>query len=265
MRSDQVFVLLLIILIPMTGCFDNSVGDAEGAQDSESPSDPTASESTGTENPTGADNLQSRTWYSSGGVYEPFWSDGQYSGYYTRDGDVYVGTDYSFDNDDDYYYRSISNGGQRCISWGPYYNSSTGELVGEGCNDWGYPQSESDWDLTDCTDNGGDVVWTGSGNYVEYGSAPSCRTMFTTINSSVGEAILIYQWSGFYLSSNCGGVETTVYSSALTGKEYLILPGAALECSHEIYTTRSYTNSEANHGIQSIWSVVYAIQDTTVV
>ena len=33
MRSDQVFVLLLIILIPMTGCFDNSVGDAEGAQD----------------------------------------------------------------------------------------------------------------------------------------------------------------------------------------------------------------------------------------
>ena len=34
MRRDQVFVLLLIILIPMTGCFDNSVGDAEGAQDS---------------------------------------------------------------------------------------------------------------------------------------------------------------------------------------------------------------------------------------
>ena len=34
MRSDQVFVLLLIILIPMTGCFDNSVGDAEGVQDS---------------------------------------------------------------------------------------------------------------------------------------------------------------------------------------------------------------------------------------
>ena len=31
MRNDQIFVLMLIILIPMTGCFDNSVGDAEGA------------------------------------------------------------------------------------------------------------------------------------------------------------------------------------------------------------------------------------------
>ena len=29
MRSDQIFVLLLIVLIPMTGCFDNSVGDAQ--------------------------------------------------------------------------------------------------------------------------------------------------------------------------------------------------------------------------------------------
>jgi len=33
MRSDQVFVLLLIILIPMSGCVDNGVGDAEGSQD----------------------------------------------------------------------------------------------------------------------------------------------------------------------------------------------------------------------------------------
>ena len=32
MRSDQVFVLLLIILIPLTGCFENGVGDAD-AQD----------------------------------------------------------------------------------------------------------------------------------------------------------------------------------------------------------------------------------------
>ena len=32
MRSDQVFVLLLIILIPLTGCFENGIGDAD-AQD----------------------------------------------------------------------------------------------------------------------------------------------------------------------------------------------------------------------------------------
>ena len=31
MRNDQIFVLLLVILLPMSGCFDNSVGDAEGA------------------------------------------------------------------------------------------------------------------------------------------------------------------------------------------------------------------------------------------
>ena len=33
MRSDQVFVLLLIILIPMTGCFENVIDDAEAQQE----------------------------------------------------------------------------------------------------------------------------------------------------------------------------------------------------------------------------------------
>ena len=33
MRNDQIFVLLLVILLPMSGCFDGSVGDAEGAED----------------------------------------------------------------------------------------------------------------------------------------------------------------------------------------------------------------------------------------
>jgi hypothetical protein len=36
MRNDQIFVLLLVILLPMSGCFDGTVGDAEGTDDAES-------------------------------------------------------------------------------------------------------------------------------------------------------------------------------------------------------------------------------------
>ena len=36
MRNDQIFVLLLVILLPMSGCFDGAVGDAEGTDDSSS-------------------------------------------------------------------------------------------------------------------------------------------------------------------------------------------------------------------------------------
>ena len=36
MRNDQIFVLLLVVLLPMSGCFDGGgVGEAEGAQDSD--------------------------------------------------------------------------------------------------------------------------------------------------------------------------------------------------------------------------------------
>ena len=44
MRKDQIFVLLLIFLLPMTGCFDGGttgVGEAEGAQDSDEASEGT--------------------------------------------------------------------------------------------------------------------------------------------------------------------------------------------------------------------------------
>jgi len=33
MRNDQIFVLLLVIILPMSGCFDGAVGDAEGTDD----------------------------------------------------------------------------------------------------------------------------------------------------------------------------------------------------------------------------------------
>ena len=252
MRNDQIFVLLLVILLPMSGCFDGAVGDAEGSEDSDS-GDGTTSESS-----------QSRTWYSSGGVYDSNWNDGQYTGYYSIPDYAFMGSEYneSMDvNDDNYRYRSLTSSSQRCLDWGPFYSNSTGELLGERCNDWGYPSSESDWNLTDCIDDSGEIIWL----YDDYRVAPTCRKAFNTINSSVGEALLIYEWSGFSIASTCNGVSVYTSSSALSGKEYVIAPGTALECSHEIYIDVQYSGSELATNSQSIWSIVYAIQDTTVV
>ncbi len=33
MRNDRIFVFLLVVLLPLSGCFDNAVGDAEGTDD----------------------------------------------------------------------------------------------------------------------------------------------------------------------------------------------------------------------------------------
>ena len=33
MRKDQIFVLLLVILLPLSGCFDGAVGDADAEED----------------------------------------------------------------------------------------------------------------------------------------------------------------------------------------------------------------------------------------
>lgn len=257
MRNDQIFVLLLVILLPLTGCFDAAVGDAEGTDNASENGDSSGGDgtSTGTSSST-----QARTWYSSGGVYQTYWDDGHYNGMSSTNS-----SNGSDDNNE--YTPSISNSGQRCLAWGPYYDSSTGELLGERCNEWGYPESPSDWDLTDCTDSGGEIIWA---SYVEdnpsyYRYAPTCKMTFATINSTVGEALLIYEWSGFSIASTCDGVSVYTSSSALSGKDYVIVPGTALECSHEIYQTLQYTYQEYQFESQSIWSIVYAIQDTTVV
>jgi hypothetical protein len=36
MKTDRIFVLLLVVMLPMSGCFDDAVGDAEGSDDSDS-------------------------------------------------------------------------------------------------------------------------------------------------------------------------------------------------------------------------------------
>ena len=82
MRKDQIFVLMLVILLPMTGCFDGAVGDAEGTDDASENDASENGDTTGGEGTsTGtASSTQARTWYSSGGVYQTFWDDGQYNG-----------------------------------------------------------------------------------------------------------------------------------------------------------------------------------------
>ena len=252
MRNDQIFVLLLIVLLPMSGCFDGGgIGDAD-AQDS------TNDDSTGGNGGDGSTSTpaQARTWYSSAGVYDLYWSDGQTSS----------------QNENGSYVQITSNS-ERCLSWAPYYNSSTGEYEGERCSEFGLPQSENDWNLSDCTDNGGTVIWpyadyeydyyAESPQYYRY--APDCRLSFTTINTTVGDALLIYEWSGFSVSSTCDGVNVYTNSGVLNGKEYVIAPGTALSCTHELYTTQDYSAWGEQLMTQNIWSIVYAIQDTTVV
>ena len=34
MKTDRIFVLLLVVMLPMSGCFDDAVGDAEAEEDS---------------------------------------------------------------------------------------------------------------------------------------------------------------------------------------------------------------------------------------
>ena len=104
MKTDRIFVLLLVVLLPMTGCFDDAVGDAEGTDEADGTSD--TGDNGGTQ-VSDAANSQARTWYSSGGVYQTYWDDGQYSGYESNDSD-----------DDDNTYRQISSSSQRCLDWG---------------------------------------------------------------------------------------------------------------------------------------------------
>ena len=231
----------------MTGCFDNSVGDAEGAQDSDSSSDSTA-EPTNTPN---SNNAQARTWFSSGGIDNQYWTDGQ----------------------------TAQSGQQRCVDYGPTYNSSTGEYVGEDCRETAYPEQASDWNTTTCTANGGTLVWDNlqyyndgdNGTNYAYRYAPTCITIYRSISTSAGEALLIYEMSyGLKLRTTCNGVSSpadystsTSWSYSVSG-EYNIVQGSAMNCVHEVYRSKSYANSDIS-AYDAIWSMVYAVQDTTVV
>ena len=125
----------------MTGCFDNSVGDAEGAQDdptddNTNPGLPDVSTDSDSSN-TDQSSSQERIWYSTGETIPTTWHDGM----------------------------TYSYSGERCLEYGPLYNSSTGQYIGEECRRYGFPDRASDWDTSNCTNLGGTPYWDRLNNY----------------------------------------------------------------------------------------------------
>ena len=105
MRNDQIFVLLLVILLPMSGCFDGAVGDAEGTDEE--------SEGTTVINNyyyNNSTDSQQRIWYSTSDIVDSRWTDGQ----------------------------PYSSGSQRCLEFGPSYDSDTGSILVKNVKKWDF-------------------------------------------------------------------------------------------------------------------------------
>jgi hypothetical protein len=238
MRNDQIFVLLLVVLLPMSGCFDGGgVGEAEGAQDSDEASGGTTVVNNYYNNTTTNSNSQEKVWHSSGDIVNKYWNDGQ----------------------------DVAGGQQRCLEYGPAYDADTGEYLGEECKEMGYPAEASDWNGTNCTG----VLSPGLGSWTSWSSGATCTIIAKSINTNPGEALILYEMQSISIATTCGGVlSSTILAidGTFGGEESAIVPGSALSCSHVISFTQSYQqSSSAILNDMKIWSVVYAIQDTVVV
>ncbi|HIF04872.1 MAG TPA: hypothetical protein EYQ80_05645 [Candidatus Poseidoniales archaeon] len=147
-------------------------------------------------------------------------------------------------------------------SWNDDNSAASGKnnfMFWDDGQDEHYTSNLSDWNLTECEDQGGVARLLGSGGY----DLIYCDVTFATIHTSAGESLLVYEWTNFGLSTTCGeGWEWADGSSYLNnGHEYWIAPGSALDCQHVLMTTLVYDDETS----PEIWSVVYAIQDVTVV
>lgn len=232
MTTDRVFVLLMMVLLMMAGCFEaTSTTEAEEEQDSTSGDDSTDSSTPNGGNT--ATNSQERIWYSSGNAVNSHWNDGQ----------------------------DVRTGSSRCLEYGPSYDSNTGEYVGEECKETGYPNEFSDWNNSMCNQRGG--VLTNTPN------SPRCTVVGTSISTNPGEALLVYEMQEITITSMCNGVLSSTIdqvSSYNAGNEYVIVPGSALSCTHEISYEQYYDElSDYDPNSMKIWSIVYALQDTVVV
>jgi len=241
MKTDRVFVLLLVVLLPLSGCFDGSTtGDAEGADAADGSSESTAVINIYYNNTTTSSESQERTWYSSGTVVDTYWNDGQ----------------------------DVASGSQRCLEYGPSYDASTGDYLGEECKETGIPSDISDWNGTTCTAAGGLLMpSTTSGMFgTSPAWAPDCSILVKTINTNSGEALILYEMHRISITTICSGVNVSPTTYIVSGEEYAIAPGSSMPCVHEITYKQTYQKSSyADLNKQSIWSVVYAIQDTIVV
>lgn len=231
MRKDQIFVLMLVILLPMSGCFDGAVGDAEAEDDS----DGTTIINNYYNNSTAS---QERVWYSTADDVNKYWNDGQ----------------------------DIASGSQRCLEFGPSYDSETGEYLGEECKEMAYPSSLSDWNGSDCD---GVLIETGSSFATNPRFAPECQVVATIINTGAGEALILYEMQSIKITTICDGILASTITSVNSyygGEGHRIVTGSAMDCSHEVSYTQTYLQSSSSSlNDMKILSLVYAIQDTVVV
>ena len=235
--AKNVYALMLALVIVLSGCFgmagDDSDAQDSGSDDREQTDDP---EDIDREDVDREDERQARTWYTSGGTYNAYWDDPNV--------------------DDDRRY---------CTGWSPQYNSSTGEYIGEVCDGYDTADDVEAYNASHCESVGGvlEENWEPVG-FIYGSERPDCRLNFATINTTSGEILMVYQLSNsITISTTCDGVtnENSVTSSSVAGKEFYIADGGAMDCSHDLWTDVDERDSIS----LQIWSIVYAIQDATVV
>jgi len=183
----------------------------------------------------GGDDAQERIWYTSGGTYKSYWN---------------------MDN--------INSNGRFCLDWGE-------DPAVDGCQSYGGLDANNPWNTTECTDSGGyatNAVYDARWNH-QFQQPPLCMIDVFTINTTAGDALLLYESIGYSIYSNCNGVDfITPLASSL---EYDILGGSAMDCTHKLTSHIGYDDqytsnpNNAQNEEMSVWSIVYAIQDATVV
>jgi hypothetical protein len=231
MRTNVLLICLLLTLPMLAGCTGNANGDGDA--------DPTSDASTviinNYYNNTTTENTQEINWYTSGGNFSVYWND-----------------------------LEIETNGYGCVEgWSPVFNSSTGNYSHDECVGYGYAENTSDWDASACP-GVLDPDWVRSASIIGGSYHPMCKVEFATINTASGEVLLIYQMDGsLTVSTTCNEVTTdSATDSSLTGKEYVIITGGAMDCSHTLYRELSQSDSLDT---LDIWSIVYVIGDATVV
>lgn len=232
--AKTVYTLMLALVIVLSGCFGLGSDDTEAEDDSDS--DDSGGSTTDTTD------SQDRTWFTSGGTYDTDWNDD----FITKWSTYYMSENYEF-----------------CADERDVYDSSNGSYIRTDCYDWEQYDEISEWDLSECTDLGGVPVWTTqqlSNNGTHYTAylAPTCIITHTTIETSSGEALLIYETTNVNIVTTCDGVEVSTVSNH---GQFGVAAGSAMDCSHALTKTIDYGDGDD----LAIWSIVYAIQDVTVV
>ena len=144
-----------------------------------------------------------------------------------------------------------------------YTDSSGSKNFMRWSNNGSQHSSIDDWNLTECETQGGVARLVPSSSR----DSIYCDVTFSTINTSSGEVLKIYQWSNFKLSTTCDGVSEINYQTEYGipgnayGNEYIIITGSALNCEHRVWNQLTYSSVDN----PKIWSIVYTIQDAIVV